>query len=335
MSGSAEDGALDYRPLIPRRPMEVRQLYSVHYFEYAGSYAYSGERHDFWELLYVDKGAVRLTAGERSFLLDQGQVVFHAPGEFHAFSAAGVAPDLVVIGFGCDSPAMEFFKARVSSINAAERALLGRIVAESAAVFSTPLNVPSVTELARREGQPFGGEQLLCAALEELLVRLIRREGLSPQGVPQPRPDTPMEDSGLLEQVTAYLEQRVDLPLTLSEVCRDNLVGRSQLQKLFHTHTGGGVMAYFGALKINTAKRLIREGRLNFTQIAARLGYQSVHYFSRRFRIVTGMSPSEYEHSVKMLSEGGVSDDYTNNVHDRIFPFQPGPLTIGTDSTKP
>ena len=39
---------------------------------------------------------------------------------------------------------------------------------------------------------------------------------------------------------------------------------------------------------------MIRDGRLNFTQIAARLGFQSVHYFSRRFRKVTGMSPSEY-----------------------------------------
>ena len=130
-----------------------------------------------------------------------------------------------------------------------------------------------------------------------------------------------------------YLERRVDQPLTLEQICRDNLVGRSQLQKLFHARTGGGVMAWFGALKIQAARRLIREGRLNFTQIAARLGFQSVHYFSRRFRQATGMSPSEYERSVKMLSEGGPApDESANNVHDSIFPFRPGPPTIGTDS---
>ena len=92
-------------------------------------------------------------------------------------------------------------------------------------------------------------------------------------------------------------------------------------------------MSWFGALKIQAARRLIREGRLNFTQIAARLGFQSVHYFSRRFRQATGMSPSEYERSVKMLSEGGPApDESANNVHDSIFPFRPGPPTIGTDS---
>lgn len=335
--GRGPEGALDYRPLTPRRPVEVRQLYSVHYFEYTGSYTYPGERHDFWELLYVDKGALSVTAGDRDFRLSQGQIVFHAPGEFHALSAVGVAPDLVVVSFRCDSPAMDFFRGRVCAVHGEERPLLGRIVAESAAAFSTPLNVPSVTELTRRDNPPFGAEQLVRAALEELLIRLIRREGLRPEGAPQLQTAAPMEDSGVLEQVTAYLEQRVDLPLTLAEICRDNLVGRSRLQKLFHAHTGGGVMAYFGVLRINAAKRLIREGRLNFTQIAARLGYQSVHYFSRRFRLVTGMSPSEYGRSVKMLSEGAgpFSDDCANNVHNPIFPFRPGPLTIEADPKEP
>ena len=231
-------GCLEYRPLAPCRPLEVRQLYSVHYFEYTGTYAYPGERHDFWEFLYVDKGAVRVTAGERVCRLDQGQIIFHAPGEFHAFSADGVAPDLVVVGFDCHSPAMSFFHGRVSFLRGEERALLGRIVSESAAAFSTPLNLPSVTQLQRRENPPFGGEQLLCAALEELLIHLVRREAQPPAAA-----DPRAEDDGVFDQVADYLERRVERPLTLEEVCRDNLVGRSQLQKLFHAHTGGGVMA--------------------------------------------------------------------------------------------
>ena len=300
---------MNYHPLAPRRVLEVREIYTVHYFEYTGSYAFAGEQHDFWELLYVDKGAVEVTAGERRRTLEQGQLIFHAPGEFHALSATGVAPDLVVVSFRCDAPEMAFFRSLVTTAGEGERSLLARIVAEGAAAFSTPLNNPETRALQRREAGPFGGEQLLAAALEELLIRLIRQGSVPAAGGRRSR-----EDGGVLEQVTGYLAQRLDRPLTLRQVCQDNLVGRSQLQKLFHTHTGGGVMEYFGALKIQAARRMIREGRLNFTQIAARLGFQSPHYFSRRFRQATGMSPSEYARSVKMLSElSGVNPDETAN----------------------
>ena len=75
-------------------------------------------------------------------------------------------------------------------------------------------------------------------------------------------------------------------------------------------------MDYFSRMKITAAREMIREGRLNFTQISEKLGFQSVHYFSRRFRSLTGMSPSEYADSVKMhISTSPASaDEITNNV---------------------
>ena len=36
-------------------PLKVDGIYTVHYFEYAKDFAYSGEIHDFWELVYADK----------------------------------------------------------------------------------------------------------------------------------------------------------------------------------------------------------------------------------------------------------------------------------------
>ena len=56
-------------------------------------------------------------------------------------------------------------------------------------------------------------------------------------------------------------------------------------------------------MKINEARRMIRNQSLNFTQIADQLGYTSIHYFSRQFKKITGMSPSEYASSIKLLAE--------------------------------
>ena len=302
---------MNYHPLLPHREILVDALYSVHYFEYASGFTFAGESHAFWELLYVDKGALLVTAGDQQLELSSGQMIFHPPGEFHALSAAGgSAPDLVVVGFSAQGPAMDSLRSRITIVGAEERALMGRIVEESSAAFSTPLNDPTTTALIRRETAPFGAEQRIVSALEELLIRLVRQKLGAPKSVSADQADH------WLAGITDYLRARLDRPLTIEQICRDNLIGRSQLQKRFHDQTGVGVMAYFAKLKIQMARRLIREGNLNVTQISARLGYQSVHYFSRHFKQHTGMSPSQYAKSVKMLSglPGTPLDDRTNNV---------------------
>ena len=56
--------------------------------------------------------------------------------------------------------------------------------------------------------------------------------------------------------------------------------------------------------KVNlTAKKHLREGRLNVTQIANSLGYQNIQYFSHQFKKITGMSPQEYSRSIKALND--------------------------------
>ena len=63
------------------------------------------------------------------------------------------------------------------------------------------------------------------------------------------------------------------------------------------------MLDHFSRMKMDAARRLIREGQLNITEISSRLGFSSVHYFSRRFKKLTGMTPTEYARSVKMLME--------------------------------
>ena len=302
-----------YTPFSLEKVLDIRQIYTVHYFEYTSSYAFAGESHDFWEFLYVDKGSLHVTAGDQAYDLSRGQLIFHAPGEFHGLSANGVtAPNLIVVSFRCLSPAMDFFRGYLTALGAEERTLLGRIVSESRALFSTPLNDPTTHSMERRADAPFGAEQLLSAALEELLLRLIRRG--EPLPAAQELPPRQLEER--IEHIVDYLEQRLEQNLTIRQICQDNLIGRAQLEHYFHQQTGGGVIDYFAKMKIDAARRMIREGRLNITQIASQLGFSSVHYFSRRFKALTGMSPSEYARSVKMLSESGPkqSDDRANNM---------------------
>ncbi|MBQ2985440.1 MAG: helix-turn-helix domain-containing protein [Clostridia bacterium] len=288
---------MPYVPVELRPSLQVDRLYTVHYFEYTSNYSFAGESHDFWEFLYVDKGSIRAVADDAQYDLSRGQILFHAPGEFHGLSANGVtAPNLVVVSFECRAEAMEFFRGYMGSLGAEERSLLSRIVSESRSLFSTPLNDPTTHSMELGGCAPFGSAQLLAAAIEELLIRLIRRGSGAPAKRPAPR-------TSRTEGIIAYLEQRLDQTLTIDQICRDNLIGRAKLESLFSAETGGGVLDHFSRMKMDAARGLIREGRLNISEISSMLGFSSVHYFSRRFKKLTGMTPTEYARSVKMLME--------------------------------
>jgi len=291
---------LPFTPTVISRPVRVDRVVTVHYFEYSSSYYFEGEQHDFWEFVYVDKGEVDVLAGGRELRLGRGSLLIHPPGEFHALRATGSsAPNLVVASFFCEGDALARLGEGPYPMGEAERALIGGIVAEAERAFATPLDDPTTTALERRPDAPLGAEQLVAAYMEELLIRLLRA------GAPEPRGAGPMEPQSRNEvflRVDAYLAERLSQTLTLDRICRDNLVGRSRLQQIFHAETGGGVMEYFGRRKIEAAKEMIRRDDGNFTEIANRLSYQSIYYFSRHFKKVTGMTPSEYASGVRALA---------------------------------
>ena len=110
-------------------------------------------------------------------------------------------------------------------------------------------------------------------------------------------------DSLIYNRITTYLEEHICERLTIETICQDNLIGRSQLQKLFREQTHCGVIDYFSHLKIRAAKEMIRTQKMNFTQISDTLGYSSIHYFSRQFKKITGMTPSDYTSSIKAMSD--------------------------------
>ena len=72
--------------------------------------------------------------------------------------------------------------------------------------------------------------------------------------------------------------------------------GRCSLfQKNLHISPG----EYIRRVKLQESKRMIREGKWNFTEISEILQYSTVHHFSRQFKEKFGITPSEYAKSVK------------------------------------
>lgn len=293
-----------FESLILREEFNISRIITIHYFEYTNTYSFTGESHDFWEFLCVDKGEVTVLAGKNSHILTRGQIIFHKPNEFHSVKANGqVAPNLVVIAFECDSPCMKRFENLITKIGENERAILAKIIHEAKQCIRTPLDDPFTQKMIRKSEAPFGSEQLIKLNLEFFLISMIRQ--MDSQKLPPPaiKSVKKKNDALLYTRIVSYLEDHVREKLTLDEICHSNMVGRAQLLKLFRDEHDCGVIDYFFHLKIEKAKQMIREENGNFTQISDYLGYSSLHYFSRQFKKVTGMTPSEYASSIKALSD--------------------------------
>lgn len=298
---------MSYKSVHLQDILTIHDIYSIHYFEYMCDFSFSGESHDFWEFLCVDKGEVNVRAGEKFHVLKKGDIIFHKPNEFHNVKSNGlIAPNLVVMSFSCSSPAMSFFEEKILQISEPERLLLGQIIQEAKHVFAKRMDDPYQEELIRAENPIFAGEQLIRLYLEQLLIQLMRRymtRTSSPNTPPLGKSIKQKADDKLFAQILEYMETHIRETLTIEQICKSNSVGRSQLQKLFRTRSGYGAIEYFSRMKVDHAKQMIRENHYNFTQIADALGFSSIHYFSRQFKQITGMTPSEYSSSIKALSD--------------------------------
>ena len=295
-----------YESVHLENSITIENIISVHYFQYMSDFSFPGESHDFWELVCVDRGEIDALAGDRRLTLKKGNILFHKPNEFHNVLTNGkVSPSLVVIGFECHSPAIKSFEDQLMSVQDTEKELLAQIIVEARNTFSGRLDDPYQEELIfNSEPLTFGSAQLISHYLEQLMIHLYRRYFSYSLPVRSSRfLAEASSGNDTYNRIVRYMEEHLGERMTIDRICRDNLVGRSQLQKLFRDTKGCGVIEFFSMMKIDTAKQMIRDNQLNFTQIADRLGYNSIHYFSRQFKQITTMTPSEYATSIRLLSE--------------------------------
>lgn len=302
---------MGYDGITLHNSINIGKIYSIHYFEYMNDFSFEGESHNFWEFICVDKGEVGVTAGDSFTILKKGDIAFHQPNEFHNVQAvSGIAPNLVVISFQCTDDAMRFFKKKILQIDETERNLLADIIIEARRCFDCRLDDPYLQNMPMKEPDLFGAEQMIHLLLTQFIIHLIRRYS-APLMLHKrlPRLESikatkSRSDTEVFNRIVGYLEEKLNTRVTIEQICHDNLIGRSQLQKIFKEQCNMGIIEYFSLMKINAAKELMRTNQMNFTQISEHLGYTSIHYFSRQFKKVTGITPSEYASSIKAMADG-------------------------------
>lgn len=278
-----------------RQSVQITDLVTIHYFEYGKDYKYLGESHDFWELMYADRGSITVKCGEQDHRLSRGDMILLPPNQFHDLRSDSAAPSNVfIISFTESGNSLEALGGRILRLTAPMKELIRAILREGKSAFLLPMPKNRRNQLQPRLDTPFGGEQLIKLWLEQLLI-LLYRESTVPGAVET----RARYDDDIAGRILSLLKDHLREQLTLSDITLTLGYGKTHLSNVFKRVYGHSIMEYYGALKIDEAKYLLRDGTMSIAQISDHLGFSSPQYFSKRFSKLVKMSPRQYVSSVR------------------------------------
>lgn len=279
--------------------IRLRGFHSIYYFEHGKHFTHTPEQHDFWEMVYVDRGNIVALADNVGYPMQEGQVIFHTPGEVHAHvSDRHGANNMLVISFSAEGEQLAFFNKKIFSLDKVAKKLLSLFIAEARnALGKIPSRYEDKSDLDFSNEQ-FAASQMMSCYFCEFLIHLLRVGEAQSDKLTASAEAHSIAQNSLAELIESYLKQNLYAPLTLQDVCTHFLLGKSQLSSIFKQYAGKSLMSYYANLKMQEAKKLLREEQLSIGEIAEALGFSSIHIFSRAFKKATGFAPSAYKKSV-------------------------------------
>ena len=267
---------------LPAR-LSVDGIYSVLKVDFSQKNGI-GEAHDFPELSYTASGMSCGIWDGSEGVRHAGQLRILAPGVLHK-KKAPTEGEGWIIAFSSDSPLLASLYHDVIDLDEAEKKEIAEVFSLGLRCFTGAVSVgyEGGTQLSP-DADPLILE-CFKKRLELFLLGLHRRYG-------RDTTEEKQRENAEIARVRILLSEHIAENLSVEEIARLSGISVSKLKGLFREK--GGVLHTFIRMKIERAKRMIETRQMNFSEIADALGFASLHYFSRTFKTVTGVSPSQF-----------------------------------------
>lgn len=107
------------------------------------------------------------------------------------------------------------------------------------------------------------------------------------------------EENPLIENIKNYLQAYLEYDISVSHITSVFHYNQQYLGRLFKKETGLSIREYILQQRIDRAQLLLENSGDTVSEIASRVGFNSVNYFNRHFKNKYGMSPTQYRNRNK------------------------------------
>lgn len=268
-----EETPIVYEPIVSH--INIKEILAYYYQGRNANYTFEGEKHDYWELTFIDNGELETTVDGETYELDEMDFILYAPGQYHTQRTGNSKScSYLTLLFEMDTP---------------DPYLLTNRVYHSHRDIHSAMN--NLIKISNNE-MLYDGELMLCY-LKELIIRILQYDFLESS----PIASTPTQqrfENELLNEIIIYINDNIYEQLTIEEICMKFSISRSSLQTLFKNNLGVAPKHYISDIKLKKSKLLIKESVYTISEISSMLGFTSIHYFSRKFKQHFGITPSDY-----------------------------------------
>ncbi len=102
-------------------------------------------------------------------------------------------------------------------------------------------------------------------------------------------------DNSTFNEILEYIHSHYTEDVDLDFLCDKFHLSKSHVSRLFNQHLSTTFVNYRNTLRVEDAKELLKSSGMTIQQISEQVGFDSMHYFYRVFRKLTGKTPKSYQ----------------------------------------
>ena len=276
-----------WNPYYINENFKINALYSAFIRDCRHEYFFQGETHDFWEFCYVVKGSACMSVDNRVIRLEENQMIFHKPMEFHSLRTdSDKQTVLLIVSFSVEGTFMDYFCDKTFTPNHGIKQDISKIINYLKTLYRPDEDDFIPTAYLDKMNESPTGIKAFKNSIENILISLSD-EGATRVHVVK------NNETEIYTNALKVINEHVYDKLTVENLAKKCNVSSAYLKKIFAKYNGLGIHEYILQNKISIAKQMLSDGE-TVTYIADVLGFSSQNYFSTAFKRETGFSPSEY-----------------------------------------